>query len=77
MDMTKFEYEDDPGFIAIAEELRRWSKDLALLKISRNLPMQQDHLGEHRYDRVMKQIYERESQQCKSVFKCLAARRWI
>ena len=24
--MTKFEHKDDPGFIAIAGELRRWAK---------------------------------------------------
>ncbi|KAH8671817.1 TPR domain protein [Tricladium varicosporioides] len=28
MDITKFEHEDDPGFIAIAGELRRWIKGL-------------------------------------------------
>jgi len=28
MDMTKFEHEDEPGFIAIAGELRRWIKEL-------------------------------------------------
>jgi hypothetical protein len=38
MDMTKFEYEDDPGFEAVAGELRRWSKELARLKISDNTP---------------------------------------
>lgn len=29
MDMTKFEDVNDPGFIAVAGELRRWSKELA------------------------------------------------
>ncbi|RDW67886.1 hypothetical protein BP6252_09282 [Coleophoma cylindrospora] len=29
MDMTKFEYADDPGFTAIAGELRRWVKNLS------------------------------------------------
>jgi len=29
MDMTKFEYLNDPGFIAVAGELRRWIKELA------------------------------------------------
>ncbi len=28
MDMTKFEQRDDPGFTAIAGELRRWVKEL-------------------------------------------------
>lgn len=28
MDMTKFEREDDPGFTAIAGELRRWIKEI-------------------------------------------------
>lgn len=29
MDMTKFEGVDDPGFIAVAGELRRWCKELS------------------------------------------------
>jgi hypothetical protein len=29
MGMTKFEDVNDPGFIAVAGELRRWSKELA------------------------------------------------
>jgi len=28
MDMTKFEGVDDPGFVAVAGELRRWSREL-------------------------------------------------
>jgi hypothetical protein len=28
MNMTKFENADDPGFIAVAGELRRWAKAL-------------------------------------------------
>jgi hypothetical protein len=28
MDMTKFEALDDPGFVAVAGELRRWVKEL-------------------------------------------------
>lgn len=28
--MTKFEYLDDPGFTAIAGELRRWIKELTI-----------------------------------------------
>jgi hypothetical protein len=27
MDMTKFEHEDDPGFVAVAAELRCWSEE--------------------------------------------------
>lgn len=27
--MTKFEHEEDPGFIAVAGELRRWTKSLS------------------------------------------------
>jgi hypothetical protein len=33
MDMTKFAGVDDPGFIAVAGELRRWTKELARLRI--------------------------------------------
>lgn len=29
MDMTKFEDVDDPGFLAIAGELRRWCRELS------------------------------------------------
>jgi hypothetical protein len=29
MDMTKFEDVDDPGFVAVTGELRRWIKELA------------------------------------------------
>jgi len=29
MDMTKFEHEEDPGFIAVAGELRRWTRGLS------------------------------------------------
>lgn len=32
MDMTKFGDMNDPGFIAVAGELRRWSKELAQSK---------------------------------------------
>lgn len=28
MDMTKFENGDDPGFLAVLGELRRWTKEL-------------------------------------------------
>jgi hypothetical protein len=31
MDMTKFEHLDDPGFVAIAGELRRLVKELTVL----------------------------------------------
>jgi hypothetical protein len=36
MDMTKFEHEDDPGFRAIAGELRRWIKEVT---VPSNTPM--------------------------------------
>lgn len=36
MDMTKFEDENDPGFKAVAGELRRWVKELGQSKISDN-----------------------------------------
>jgi hypothetical protein len=29
--MTRFEYTDDPGFIAITGELRRWVKEMTAL----------------------------------------------
>ena len=45
MGMTKFDYEDDPGFVAVAGELRRWSTKLTQLKISGNLAMQQERRG--------------------------------
>jgi hypothetical protein len=32
MEMTKFESVDDPGFTAIAGELRRWVKALSMAK---------------------------------------------
>jgi hypothetical protein len=31
MDMTRFEHGDDPGFIAVVGELRRWIKELTVL----------------------------------------------
>jgi len=34
MDMTKFEDENDPGFKAVAGELRRWVKELDQSRIS-------------------------------------------
>jgi hypothetical protein len=45
MDMTKFEYEDDPGFLAVAGELRRWSKQLTQPEVSGGLGIQQEHQG--------------------------------
>jgi hypothetical protein len=30
VDMTKFKHKDDPGFIAVAGELRRWVKELSV-----------------------------------------------
>jgi hypothetical protein len=32
MDMTKFEHEGDPGFVAVAGELRRWTREIATEK---------------------------------------------
>jgi hypothetical protein len=29
MDMTRFEHVDDPGFLAVAGELRRWCRELS------------------------------------------------
>lgn len=37
MDMTKFETEDDPGFISVTGELRRWVKEL--ISMPGNLPI--------------------------------------
>ena len=34
MDMTKFEDRNDPGFKAVAGELRRWVKELDQSKVS-------------------------------------------
>lgn len=31
MAMTKFASEDDPGFVAVAGELRRWIKELKMV----------------------------------------------
>jgi hypothetical protein len=36
MDMTKFEHVDDPGFVAIAGELRRCIKELSAAESSRS-----------------------------------------
>jgi hypothetical protein len=36
MNMTKFEREDEPGFIAIAGELRRWIKELSDLSMQQH-----------------------------------------
>lgn len=35
MDMTKFEREDNPGFVAVAGELRRWTKEATKLNSTR------------------------------------------
>ena len=49
MDMTKFEDEDDPGFKAVAGELRRWVKQLIAPSAARTpeaavlQPRQADH----------------------------------
>lgn len=41
--MTKFEVVDDPGFIAVAGELRRWVKELA--KVENTRPIQSGTVG--------------------------------
>jgi hypothetical protein len=38
MDMTKFEDVNDPGFVAIAGELGRWSRELASAKAPKLVP---------------------------------------
>ena len=38
MDMTKFESEDDPGFVAMVGELRRWIRDLSQLSVPDDRP---------------------------------------
>jgi len=38
MDMARFEAIDDPGFIAVAGELRRWTKEIA--RAGRPRPLQ-------------------------------------
>ncbi|KAI1452410.1 Alpha/Beta hydrolase protein [Annulohypoxylon moriforme] len=44
MDMTKFQDEDDPGFVSVAGELRRWVKELSAAKIAVNSPEQEGHV---------------------------------
>jgi len=44
MEMTKFEDVDDPGFVAIAGELRRWVKGLAQVESSTRLEMRTNGL---------------------------------
>jgi protein SERAC1 len=50
MDMTKFEHRDDPGFIAVVGELRRWTKELAVLSSASGdgaaRPQQQQQVGQ-------------------------------
>ena len=40
MDMTKFESEDDPGFVAVVGELRRWIRDLSQPSVPDDRPIQ-------------------------------------
>lgn len=49
MDMTKFESIEDPGFTAIAGELRRWVKELGVpsnLEVPRETASQQQQLAQ-------------------------------
>ena len=50
MDMTKFEHGDDPGFIAVVGELRRWIKELTVLSSASGpgatRPQQQQQAGQ-------------------------------
>jgi hypothetical protein len=38
--MTKFESEDDPGFVAVVGELRRWIRDLSQPSVLDDRPIQ-------------------------------------
>jgi hypothetical protein len=40
MDMTKFESDDDPGFVAVVGELRRWIRDLSQSSVRDDSPIQ-------------------------------------
>jgi hypothetical protein len=51
MDITKFEDGDDPGFKAVAGELRRWLRELGRSKVSDN-GMGQEHQEGHGADFV-------------------------
>jgi protein SERAC1 len=42
MDMTKFETAEDPGFISLCGELRRWIKEAEMLKRRHKSPSQLD-----------------------------------
>ncbi len=52
MDMTRFEHGDDPGFTAIAGELRRWVKEL-VVSSNTGMPeaaaLQQQQVGQQQY----------------------------
>lgn len=41
MDMKKFESEDDPGFVAVVGELRRWIRDLDQSSVADGRKMQE------------------------------------
>jgi hypothetical protein len=36
MDMTKFENEEDPGFVSVTGELRRWIKELSTAQAAKD-----------------------------------------
>ena len=49
MDMTKFENLEDPGFVAVAGEIRRWSKELMSQE---NTRLPQSNAGDSQTDRA-------------------------
>lgn len=48
MNMTKFESGDDPGFTAVAGELRRWVKEITKLESARSTYSEADGLQRRR-----------------------------
>ena len=56
MDMTKFEHADDPGFTAIAGELRRWIKELSIPSNTLTPRAERSEQG--------KQVRQQQSTQC-------------
>ena len=56
MDMTKFEHADDPGFTAIAGELRRWVKALDVpssVEVTRAITSQQQQVEKQQSAKCM------------------------
>ena len=45
MDMAKFESEDDPGFVAVVGELRRWIQGLSQSSVPNDRPMKRQRRG--------------------------------